>query len=55
MKTPILKLIALAMLLSAMVVSGAYHRLAAAGQPDRAHNVAVAFRRPNFEYAYNKD
>jgi hypothetical protein len=35
------------------LVSGTYHRMMAAGTPDRAHNVAVAFRRPNFEYAYD--
>jgi hypothetical protein len=34
------------------LVSGTYHRMMAADTPDRAHNVAVAFRRPNFEYAY---
>jgi hypothetical protein len=37
------------------LVSGTYHRLISAGQPDRAHNVAVAFRRPNFEYAYDTE
>ena len=35
------------------LVSGTYHRLMAASEPDRAANVAVAFRRPNFQYAYN--
>ena len=34
------------------LVSGTYHRLAAAGHAGRAKNVAVAFRKPNFEYAY---
>lgn len=37
------------------LVSGSYWRLENAGQHDRAHNVAVAFRRPNFEYAYETD
>lgn len=37
------------------LVSGTYHRLDEAGQPDRARNVALAFRRPNFEYAYNTE
>jgi hypothetical protein len=37
------------------LVSGAYHRLVAAENPAGAHNVAVAFRRPNFEYAYAMD
>lgn len=37
------------------LVSGTYHRMMAAKSPDRAHNVAVAFRRPNFEYAYNTE
>jgi hypothetical protein len=37
------------------LVSGTYHRMMAAERPDRAHNVAVAFRRPNFEYAYDED
>ena len=37
------------------LVSGTYHRMVAAGTPERAHNVAVAFRRPNFEYAYETD
>jgi hypothetical protein len=35
------------------LVSGTYHRLDEAGEPDRATNVALAFRRPNFEYAYS--
>lgn len=35
------------------LVSGTYHRMMAADQPERAHNIAVAFRRPNFEYAYS--
>ena len=34
------------------LVSGAYHRMQRAGFTDRAENVAVAFRRPNFQYAY---
>jgi hypothetical protein len=37
------------------LVSGTYHRMMAAESSDRAHNVAVAFRRPNFEYAYSLD
>lgn len=37
------------------LVSGTYHRMMAAKRPDRAHNVAVAFRRPNFEYAYKTE
>lgn len=37
------------------LVSSVYHRMIAAKSPDRAHNVAVAFRRPNFEYAYNAE
>ncbi len=40
------------------LVSGAYHRQMDFGTPegdDKAHNIAVAFRRPNFEYAYNND
>lgn len=40
------------------LVSGTYHRLKALGSQEgdnKAHNVAVAFRRPNFEYAYNTD
>lgn len=37
------------------LVSGTYHRLKAAGHADRARNVAVAFRKPNFEYAYDTD
>lgn len=37
------------------LVSGTYHRLVAAENPAGAHNVAVAFRRPNFEYAYETD
>lgn len=35
------------------LVSGTYHRLDAAGEGDRATNVAIAFRRPNFQYAYS--
>lgn len=34
------------------LVSGTYHRMVAMGRQDQAHNIAVAFRRPNFEYAY---
>ena len=34
------------------LVSATYDRMIATKRPDRAHNVAVAFRRPNFEYAY---
>jgi hypothetical protein len=40
------------------LVSGTYHRMKALGSPDgdtKAHNVAVAFRKPNFEYAYSTD
>jgi hypothetical protein len=40
------------------LVSGAYHRKASLGSPDgdaQAHNIAVAFRKPNFEYAYSTD
>lgn len=40
------------------LVSGTYHRMKANGSPDaekKAHNVAAAFRKPNFEYAYNTD
>jgi hypothetical protein len=35
------------------LISASYHRQAGAGSADRAHNVAVAFRRPNFDYAYS--
>ena len=37
------------------MVSGTYHRMRAAERQDRAHAVAVAFRRPNFEYAYGEE
>jgi hypothetical protein len=37
------------------LVSGTYWRMMAAERPEAAHNVAVAFRRPNFEYAYDTD
>jgi hypothetical protein len=37
------------------LVSGAYWRLENDEQKDRARNVAVAFRRPNFEYAYESE
>ncbi len=37
------------------LVSGTYHRMIAANRPDCAHNVAVSFRRPNFEYAYDAE
>lgn len=37
------------------LVSGTYWRLKNGGHPERAHNVAVSFRRPNFEYAYETD
>ncbi len=37
------------------LVSGTYHRMTRAGSPDRAHSVAVSFRRPNFEYAYSDE
>jgi len=35
------------------LVSATYHKMIAAGLPDRARNVALAFRKPNFEYAYS--
>jgi hypothetical protein len=34
------------------LVSGTYKRMIDGGTPERARNVAVAFCRPNFEYAY---
>ena len=37
------------------LVSGTYWRMMAAELPARARNVAVAFRRPNFEYAYETE
>lgn len=40
------------------LVSGAYQRFKNKGTTDgdrAAHNIAVAFRRPNFEYAYDTD
>jgi hypothetical protein len=37
------------------LVSGTYHRMVAANEPGRAHNVAIGFRRPNFEYAYDTE
>ncbi|HXC02716.1 MAG TPA: hypothetical protein VNU49_08710 [Opitutaceae bacterium] len=40
------------------LVSGTYHRMKTNGSPDaenKAHNVAAAFRKPSFEYAYNTD
>jgi len=40
------------------LVSGTYYRMKSLGPPDgdlKAHNVAVAFRKPNFEYAYSAD
>ena len=37
------------------LVSGTYHRLDSAGHSTRARNVALAFRKPNFEYAYDAD
>jgi len=37
------------------LVSGAYWRMMGAELPNRAHSIAVAFRRPNFEYAYNTE
>ena len=36
------------------LISGTYHRLEHAGRGDRARMVAEAFRRPNFEYAYEE-
>jgi hypothetical protein len=35
------------------LVSGTYHRLERAGKNDAARRVAEAFRKPNFEYAYD--
>lgn len=35
------------------LISGTYHRLDREGKADRARMVAEAFRKPNFEYAYN--
>lgn len=35
------------------LISGTYHRLDGAGKADRARMVAEAFRKPNFEYAYD--
>jgi hypothetical protein len=35
------------------LVSRTYHHMSNSEQHDRAHRVAVAFRRPNFEYAYS--
>jgi hypothetical protein len=40
------------------LVRSAYHRVKKLGTAEgdaKAHNIAVAFRRPNFEYAYNTD
>jgi hypothetical protein len=37
------------------LVSGTYHRMMSTERKERAHNVAVAFRRPNFEYAYDEE
>ena len=37
------------------LVSGTYHRMVAMGRQDRADNIAAAFRRPNFEYAYEAE
>lgn len=37
------------------LVKATYYRMVAAQAPERAHNVAVAFRKPNFEYAYPLD
>lgn len=40
------------------LVSASYHRMEGMGTEDgrrRAHNIAVAFRKPNFEYAYSDD
>ena len=37
------------------LVSGTYRRMMEVDSPDRAQAVAEAFRRPNFEYAYNTD
>lgn len=34
------------------LISGTYHRLDGVGKSDRARMVAEAFRKPNFEYAY---
>jgi hypothetical protein len=37
------------------LISGTYHRLDRAGKSDRAQMVAEAYRKPNFEYAYNTE
>lgn len=37
------------------LVSGTYKRLERANKPERAKMVAVAFRKPNFEYAYKTE
>ena len=37
------------------LVSATYHRMMGAERPERAHNVAVAFRQPDNEYAYDID
>ena len=36
------------------LISGTYYRLDHAGKSDRAQMVAKAFRKPNFEYAYEQ-
>jgi hypothetical protein len=35
------------------LISAAYHRQTDAGAHERANNIALAFRRPNFDYAYS--
>jgi hypothetical protein len=37
------------------LISGTYHRLDRAGKSNRAKMVAEAYRKPNFEYAYNTE
>lgn len=37
------------------LVSAAYHRAMKAKKPDQADNIALAFRRPNFQYAYSAE
>jgi len=37
------------------LVRSAYYRMKNKGEPERAYNVALAFRRPNFNYAYSTD
>jgi len=37
------------------LVRSAYHRMTKKGEPESAKNIAMAFRRPNFTYAYPTD